>query len=104
SIAFRGKVKARVKIVLTTKDINKVKQGDVLVAVMTFPNYISAMEKASAFVTNEGGILCHAAIISREMNKPCIIGTKIATKVLKDGDLVEVDANKGIVKIIKGAE
>ncbi len=101
SIAFRGKVKARVKIVLTTKDINKVKQGDVLVAVMTFPNYISAMERASAFVTNEGGILCHAAIISREMNKPCIIGTKIATKVLKDGDLVEVDADNGIVKIIK---
>lgn len=101
SIAFQGKVKARVKIVLTTKDINKVKQGDVLVAVMTFPNYISAMERASAFVTNEGGILCHAAIISREMNKPCIIATKIATKILKDGDLVEVDAEKGIVRILK---
>lgn len=65
---------------------------------MTFPNFIPAMEKASAFVTDEGGILCHAAIVSREMRKPCIIGTKIATKIFKDGDLVEVDANKGTVK------
>jgi len=54
-----------------------------------------------AIVTNEGGILCHAAIIAREFKKPCIVGTKIATQVLHDGDLVEVDANKGIVKIIK---
>ena len=65
---------------------------------MTFPNFISAMEKAAAFVTDEGGILCHAAIVAREMKKPCIIGTKIATQVLKDGELVEVDASKGIVR------
>jgi rifampicin phosphotransferase len=51
-------------------------------------------------VINEGGILTHAAIICRELKKPCIIGTKIATKVLKDGDLIEVDANKGIIKKI----
>jgi phosphohistidine swiveling domain-containing protein len=101
NVAFQGKVRGRVKIVFTTKDLNKVKQGNILVAVMTFPHYISAMEKAAAFVTDEGGILCHAAIISREMKKPCIIGTKIATKVLKDGDLVEVDANKGVVRILK---
>jgi len=56
------------------------------------------MKKAVAFVTDEGGITCHAAIISREMKKPCIIGTKIATRALKDGDLVEVDANKGVVR------
>jgi pyruvate,water dikinase len=59
------------------------------------------MQKAAAFVTDEGGLTCHAAIVAREMKKPCIIGTKIATKVLKDGDMVEVDANKGIVKILK---
>ena len=69
-----------------------------MVATMTFPNFIPAMEKAAAFVTDEGGILCHAAIVAREMKKPCIIGTKIATQVLKDGELVEVDANKGIVR------
>lgn len=68
---------------------------------MTSPWYLPAMKKATAIVTDEGGITCHAAIVSRELKKPCIIGTKIATKVLKDGDLVEVDANKGIVRIIK---
>jgi pyruvate,water dikinase len=65
------------------------------------PGHKLKNEKASAFITDEGGITCHAAIISREMRKPCIIGTKIASKVLKDNDLVEVDANKGIVKKIK---
>lgn len=100
-IAFSGKVKGTVKVVITTDDLRKVLRGDILIAVMTFPSYITAMVKASAFVTDEGGMLCHAAIIAREMNKPCIIGTKIATKVLHDGDFVEVDADRGIVKIIK---
>lgn len=67
---------------------------------MTTPNMISIMKKAAAFVTDEGGVTCHAAIIAREINKPCIIGTKIATKVLKDGDIVVVDASNGIIKII----
>ena len=71
---------------------------------MTTPWYLPAMKKAAGFITDEGGLLCHAAIVSREMNKPCIIGTKIATKVLKDGDLVEVDANNGVVKILKKIE
>lgn len=98
--AFKGVIKGRVKIVLDPNDISKVERGDVLVAVMTFPSYITAMEKAVAFVTDEGGILCHASIIAREMKKPCVISTKIGTKVFKDGDLVEVDANTGIVKKI----
>ena len=59
------------------------------------------MKKASAFITDEGGITCHASIIARELKKPCIIGTKIATKVLKDGDMVEVDGNIGVIKILK---
>ncbi|MFH1111739.1 MAG: PEP-utilizing enzyme [Patescibacteria group bacterium] len=96
--AYLGKTTGRAKIVMEVGDLNKVRVGDILVTPMTFPNFIPAMEKASAFVTDEGGILCHAAIISREMKKPCIIGTKIATQVLKDGDLVEVNANKGIVR------
>ncbi len=83
------------------RQINNVKAGDIIVAPMTLPDILPAMKKAAAFVTDEGGILCHAAIMSREMKKPCIIGTKIATKVLKDGDLVEVDAKKGVVRIIK---
>jgi phosphohistidine swiveling domain-containing protein len=100
-IAFAGLAKGIVKIVKHPDEIGKVNAGDILVAQSTFPSYISAMHKAAAFVTDEGGITSHAAIIAREMKKPCIIGTKNATKVLKDGDMVEVDANKGIVKIIK---
>lgn len=101
SIAFMGVAKGTVKIVRSVKDLPSMKDGDILVTNMTTPNYLVAMKRAVAFVTDEGGITCHAAIVAREMRKPCIIGTKIATKVLKDGDLVEVDANKGIVRIIK---
>lgn len=99
-VAYSGRVVGRVKVVLDTKDLRKVRSGDVLVAVMTFPHFIAAMEKAAAFVTDEGGILCHAAIVSREMRKPCVIGTKHATRLLQDGDVVEVDGNSGIVKIL----
>ena len=67
---------------------------------MTTPEYLPAMEKAAAFVTDEGGILCHAAIVARELKKPCIVGTQYATKIFKDGDLVEVDAEKGVVRKI----
>ncbi len=97
-IAYPGKVQGKAKIVFSNQDNAKVLRGDILIAVMTFPNFIPAMEKAAAFVTDEGGILCHAAIVSREMRKPCIIATKHATKVFKDNDLVEVDAEKGIVR------
>ena len=74
--------------------------GDIMVSPMTTPDFVPAMEKAAAFITDEGGIMCHAAIIAREMKKPCIIGTKIATDVLRDGDVVEVDAYSGIVRVI----
>ncbi len=77
------------------------KEGDILVANTTHPNYLPAMHKAAAFVTNEGGMISHAAIVAREMKKPCIVGTGNATKVLLDGDTVEVNATLGIVKILK---
>jgi phosphohistidine swiveling domain-containing protein len=98
--AFKGKVTGVVKLVHFRSELHKVEQGDILVSPMTTPDLLPAMEKASAFVTDEGGITCHAAIVAREMKKPCIIGTKVATKVLKDGDLVEVDAENGVVRII----
>jgi len=101
SMASSGVVQGTVKVVHSVEDLSKVKQGDILVTSMTKPDYIIAMEKAAAFVTDEGGILCHAAIIAREMNKPCIIGTEKATKILSDGDIVEVNADKGVVKIIR---
>jgi phosphohistidine swiveling domain-containing protein len=103
AIAYKGVLRGTVKIVMTAYEIEKVKEGDILVAPTTAPSYIIGMNKASAFITDEGGITSHAAIVAREMKKPCIIGTKIATKVLKDGDLVEVDAEKGVVKIIKSS-
>ncbi len=97
-----GKIKGIVKIVMNlNKESEKFKDGDVLVTGMTRPEFIPIMKKAVAVVTDEGGITCHAAIVSRELGTPCVIGTKVATQVLNDGDLIEVDANKGIVKIIK---
>jgi len=99
--AFKGKVRGKVKVVMSFKEVTKVKKGDVLVTAMTMPKYLPAMKKAAAFITDEGGVTCHAAIVSRELKKPCIVGTKIATKVLKDNDLVEVDAENGVVRKLK---
>ena len=83
------------------REVSVFDKGDILVTGMTRPEFLPLMEKAAAFVTDAGGILSHAAIVAREMRKPCVIGTHVATKVLKDGDVVEVDADKGIVKIMK---
>lgn len=99
--ASPGKVRGVVKILLSSTEEKKMKKGDILVAGMTRPDYMGAIRKAKAIITDEGGITCHAAIVSRELGIPCIVGTKVATKVLKDGDKIEVDANKGLVKIIK---
>lgn len=71
---------------------------------MTTPDFVFAMKQAAAFVTDEGGITCHAAIIARELGKPCVIGTKIASSTFKDGDLIEVDANNGAVRILERAD
>ena len=100
SSGFRGKVRGKVRILIRKKDISNLRSGEILVSPMTTPDFISAMKKASAFITDEGGITCHAAIIARELKKPCIIGTKIATQILKDGMEVEVNADKGVVRIL----
>ena len=97
-VASRGKVIGKVVIVRGVKDLPKVKTGDILVAVTTHPDYVPAMRKASAIVTDEGGITSHAAIISREFGIPCIVGTREATAYLKDGDKIEVDAENGKIK------
>jgi len=97
----RGHAQGPVKIINVIKDMIKMKAGDILVSISTQPDLLPAMKKAAAFVTDQGGVTSHAAIVAREMNMPCVIATKIATKILKDGDIVEVDADQGIVKIIK---
>ena len=98
--AFPGVVKDRVRIVLSKNDLGKISKGDILVASATTPELLPAMHKAAAFVTDAGGITSHAAIVAREMKKPCVIGTRIATKIFKDGDIIQVDADQGIVRKI----
>ncbi len=102
SIAFKAPaVTGSVRLVFTHDDIKLFPKDAILVTAMTSPDFVPAMKTASAIVTDEGGVTCHAAIVARELGKPCIIGTKIATKVLKDGDEIEVDAEQGVIKIIK---
>lgn len=99
--AQKGVVRGKVRVIYTEEELGKIKtEEDILVTPMTRPEFVPAIKIAGAFVTDEGGIVCHAAIISRELKKPCIVGTKNATKIFKDGDLVEVDADNGMVKIL----
>lgn len=106
-IGNRGHYRGRVKIIPFdqkvdhAKYIADMKKGQVLVSGSTGPEMILACKKAGAIVTEEGGIISHAATISRELGIPCVIGTKIATEVLKDGDLVDVDAEHGVVRKLK---
>ena len=98
NVACTGMVRGKVKVLFHAQETSKFPKGAILVANMTHPDYMPAIRNASAIVTDEGGIVCHAAVISREMKIPCVIGTKIATKVFRDGDQVEVDAERGIVR------
>jgi len=98
--ASKGQVTGRVIVVKGLKDWKKIKPGSILVTYMTQPRFTTYIKKVKAIVTDDGGITCHAAIVARELSVPCIIGTKFATKIFKDGDKVEVDATKGVVKKI----
>jgi len=93
--ASPGRATGIVNILRSARDIRKVKKGDVLVTDMTTPDFVPAMKKAVAIVTNKGGQTSHAAIVSRELGVPAIVGTKNATKVLKQGRVVTVDATEG---------
>ncbi|RMD66691.1 phosphoenolpyruvate synthase, partial [Candidatus Pacearchaeota archaeon] len=99
--ASPGIASGPVKIVHDLSELEKVQEGDVLVAEMTNPDMVVSMEKAAAIVTDEGGITSHAAIVSREMGIPAVVGTGEATKKLKDGQLVTVDGNTG--RVLEGA-
>ena len=96
-IACRGCVRGIVRVISDPHADKGFIDGDILVTSMTRPEFVPIMKRAGAVVTNEGGITCHAAIVSRELGIPCVIGTKHATRSLRDGDLVEVDADNGIV-------
>ena len=96
--ASLGRAVGRVRIVNNPRDMARFVKGEVLVAIATNPDVVPAMKRACAIVTEQGGVTCHAAIVSRELDIPCIIGTRVATRVLRDGELVEVDATLGVVR------
>ncbi len=99
--ASSGVAKGPVRICVGSRDTALMKDGEILVAPCTTPDFIVGFKKAVAVVTDEGGLTSHAAVVSREMHLPCIVGTQNASEVLQNNDIVEVDATKGIVKIVK---
>ena len=99
--ASPGVVRGIVRIVKTREDFTRVRIGDILVTSMTRPEFLPVMRRAAAFVTDEGGLTCHAAIVARELGKPCVIGTQVATSLLKNNSRVEVDGGGGIVTVIR---
>ena len=95
--ASHGVISGTVKIVHDMDELDKVQPGDIMVTKMTDPDFVPAMKRAAAIVTDEGGMTSHAAIVSREMGVPCIVGTGKASKTLHDGDKITVDATHGKV-------
>jgi phosphohistidine swiveling domain-containing protein len=103
-VASKGRgeiIKGTVKIILDPNKSQNFKDGEILVTTMTSPEYVFLMKKAAAIITDTGGLTSHAAIVSREIGIPCIVGSKIATAILNNGDLVEIDVTKGIVRKLK---
>jgi pyruvate,water dikinase len=95
--ASPGIVTGKVKLILRKDDITKIENGDIIVTTMTSPDLVPGMSKSAAIITDLGGRTCHAAIVSREMGIPAIVGTKIATRILRDAQEVTVDAYNGVV-------
>lgn len=94
-------IKGRASLILNTTT-DRFKDGDILVTTMTRPDFLPLMRRAKAIITDEGGLTCHAAIVARELKIPCVIGTKIGTKVLRDGDYIDVNASLGIITVVRG--
>lgn len=99
--AMPGNAIGIARVLLEKKKIPTLQKGEILITSMTTPDFLPAMEKAAAFITDEGGVTCHAAIVAREIGKPCVIGTQFATQLIQTGDTIEVNATKGIIHIVK---
>lgn len=95
--AAPGRVSGRVRILASPDDGHLLTKGEILVAVMTSPDWMPTLRRATALVTDGGGMTCHAAIVSRELRIPCVVGTRDATRLLRDGELVTVDGSRGQV-------
>ncbi len=95
--ASPGMASGMVKIIRNTDELDKIEEGDILVTVMTTPDMVPAMKRANGIITDEGGVTCHAAIVSRELGIPCVVGTGDASKILEENSVVTIDGNKGLV-------
>lgn len=102
--ASNGKKVGFAKVVYTNKDLKNIKEGDIMVTTMTRQDFVPAMRKIQALVTDEGGIVSHAAIMARELELPCIVGTKHGTKQISDGDIILFEGSTGTVEILRKAE
>ncbi|NVJ07278.1 phosphoenolpyruvate synthase [Myxococcus sp. AM001] len=100
--ASPGVAAGRVRVLASPAEGGQLQPGEVLVAEMTSPDWVPTMRRAAAIVTDRGGMTCHAAIVSRELRKPCVVGTRTATRTLRDGEAVTVDGSTGEVR--EGAE
>ena len=98
---FPGKLKGKIVRINDPRDLKKIKEGNIIAAYMTTVHFTPYMKKVKAILTEEGGYSCHAVIIAREFKKPCIVGIKHLMNSVKDGDIVEVNAEKGIVRVVK---
>jgi phosphoenolpyruvate synthase/pyruvate phosphate dikinase len=102
TVAHKGKATGKVRVVQPEAIASAIfDEGDILVTDNTDIRFVGLMQKAGAIVTDRGGMLSHASIVARELKKPCIVGTSQASRLLKDGDLVEVDAEQAVVRILK---
>jgi pyruvate,water dikinase len=99
-IACKGKVEGVARIVLGPADFNKLQEGEILVTTNTSPDFVPILKKAKAIIAEDGGITAHVSVVSREFGIPCIVGIYHISRIIKDGDPVEVDAEKGIVRIM----
>ncbi len=99
--SYPGEITGIARVINVPEDMKKINNGEILISHSTSPDIVPAMEKAAGFVTDVGGLTCHASIVAREMKKPCIVGTKYATEIIKDGMFVKLDAHNGIVSILK---
>lgn len=95
--ASRGSAQGRACIALDKEHFNKIKKGDILVTTMTTPDFIEVAHLISGLITDRGGVICHASILAREFNIPCVVGCQTATATIKDGDQIRLDATSGIV-------
>lgn len=101
---YQGKVRGIVRVIGNIKEVSKIQKDDILVTTMTTPEMHSAIVKVAGIITDEGGVTCQAAIVSRELHIPSVIGTGNATQVLHDGDIVTLDSQKGIVEAIESSD